>query len=69
MLTQNKKILTMLKNNDFKKEVQEYGFTDKSNTLEMLIFDDPKTTVIAIVIPFLTFLGGFLTGKKKSNKA
>ena len=31
------------------------------------LLDDPKTTTTAIVIPLVTFLGGFLTGKKKKK--
>lgn len=29
------------------------------------LLDDPKTTVTAILIPFISFLGGFFTGRKK----
>jgi hypothetical protein len=29
------------------------------------LFDDPKTTLTAIIIPLVTFFGGFLTGKRK----
>lgn len=31
------------------------------------LFDDPKTTITAIIIPLVTFFGGFLTGKKKAR--
>ncbi len=34
---------------------------------EDFLLDDPKTTTTAIVIPLVTFLGGFLTGKKKKK--
>jgi|GEM_PF-6928772 hypothetical protein len=29
------------------------------------LLDDPKTTITAILIPFITFIGGFLSGKRK----
>ena len=34
---------------------------------EDFLLDDPKTTTTAIVIPLVTFLGGFLTGKKRKK--
>jgi hypothetical protein len=37
--------------------------------LKDFLSDDPKTLLTVIIIPLVTFLGGFLFGKKKSTKS
>ncbi|MEO5650089.1 MAG: hypothetical protein ABIR03_09220 [Ginsengibacter sp.] len=44
--------------------VDARSFIDK---WEDFLLDNPKTTTTAIVIPLFTFLGGFITGKKKKK--
>ncbi len=47
---------------DIKVTVDARSFVDKWSDF---LLEDTKTTITAIVIPFLTFLGGFISGKKK----
>ena len=49
---------------DISVQVDARSFVEKWSDF---LLDDPKTTITAILIPLISFLGGFISGKKKKT--
>ncbi len=60
----NKENFILEKTISISASVDTRSFTDKWADF---LAEDPKTTITVILVPFLTFLGGFFSGRKKKE--